>query len=198
MTKDLPLKGKHFLTLNDFNKEEITALINLSIELKEKKKRGELHKYLEGKNLALLFEKTSTRTRCAFSVAAADLGMSCDYLGANDIQMGKKESIADTAQVLGRMFDAIEYRGFSHNIIEELASYAGVPVYNGLTDQFHPTQILADFLTIKENLDRLEGVKLAYVGDGRNNMANSLLIGSAIMGLDFRILSPKTLTPSKE
>lgn len=192
------LKNKSFLSLKDFNKEEISSLLELSLELKQKKKTGGHPKYLDGKSLALLFEKTSTRTRCAFSVAATDLGMNADYLGKDDIQMGKKESVADTARVLGRMYDCIEYRGFSHHIIEELAQYANVPVYNGLTDEYHPTQILADFLTIQEQFNRLEGIKFTYTGDGRNNMANSLMIGSAIMGLDFRILAPESLTPSPE
>jgi ornithine carbamoyltransferase len=169
----------------------------LAAELKRLKYAGIRPRNLEGKNIALIFEKTSTRTRCAFMVAAADEGAHADYLGKDDIQLGKKESIADTARVLGRMFDGIEFRGFAHETVETLAKYAGVPVWNGLTDQYHPTQILADFLTVIEHKGYLRGIKFAYVGDGRNNMANSLLIGAAKMGLDMRIVSPKELFPDE-
>ena len=168
------LKGRHFLTLLDYSKEEIRYLLDLSKDLKAKKKRGENHKYLEGKNIVLLFEKTSTRTRCAFEVAGLDLGMGVTYLDPAASQMGKKESIADTAKVLGRMYDGIEYRGFEQKIVEELAKNAGVPVWNGLTTEFHPTQMLADVLTIEENFGHLEGIKLVFMGDARNNVANSL------------------------
>ena len=190
------LKGKSFLTLKDFTKSEINHLLNLSLKLKKERHEGIRKKYLDGKSIALLFEKTSTRTRCAFSVAISDCGGNSEYLGRNDIQMGKKESIEDTAKVLGRMFDGIEYRGFSHQKIKDLAKHAGVPVWNGLTDEFHPTQVLADLLTVQEVKGTLEGLKFVYVGDGRNNMANSLMIGSSIMGIDFRILSPKKLWPN--
>ncbi|MBN6186872.1 ornithine carbamoyltransferase [Aneurinibacillus sp. BA2021] len=192
------LKGRHFLTLSDFSTKEIGYLLDLSKELKELKYAGIQKKMLEGKNIALIFEKPSTRTRCAFTVACTDEGAHPEYLGKGDIQLGKKESVADTAKVLGRMFDGIEFRGFKHETVEQLAAHAGVPVWNGLTDKHHPTQILADFLTIKEELGRLKGVKLVYVGDGRNNMANSLLIGSAKMGVDFRIAAPKELFPEEE
>lgn len=191
------LKGRHFLTLLDFTPEEIQYLLDLAAELKRLKYAGIRPRNLEGKNIALIFEKTSTRTRCAFMVAAADEGAHADYLGKDDIQLGKKESVADTARVLGRMFDGIEFRGFAHETVETLAKYAGVPVWNGLTDQYHPTQILADFLTIIEQKGYLRGIKFAYVGDGRNNMANSLLIGAAKMGLDMRIVSPKELFPEE-
>lgn len=192
------LKGRSFLTLLDFSPEEIQYLLNLAAELKSLKYAGIRPRNLEGKNIALIFEKTSTRTRCAFMVAAADEGAHADYLGKDDIQLGKKESVADTARVLGRMFDGIEFRGFAHETVETLAKYAGVPVWNGLTDQYHPTQILADFLTIIEQKGHLRGIKFAYVGDGRNNMANSLLIGAAKMGLDMRVVSPKELFPEEE
>ncbi|WP_027415744.1 ornithine carbamoyltransferase [Aneurinibacillus terranovensis] len=192
------LKGRSFLTLRDFTSKEIGYLLDLAKELKELKYAGIQKKMLEGKNIALIFEKPSTRTRCAFTVACIDEGAHPEYLGKGDIQLGKKESTADTAKVLGRMFDGIEFRGFKHETVEQLAANAGVPVWNGLTDKYHPTQILADFLTIKEHVGRLKGVKLAYVGDGRNNMANSLLVGSAKMGLDFRIAAPKSLFPDPE
>lgn len=191
------LKGRHFLTLLDFSPEEIQYLLDLAAELKRLKYAGIRPRNLEGKNIALIFEKTSTRTRCAFMTAAADEGAHADYLGKDDIQLGKKESVADTARVLGRMFDGIEFRGFSHDTVETLAKYAGVPVWNGLTDQYHPTQILADFLTVIEQKGHLRGIKFAYVGDGRNNMANSLMIGAAKMGLDMRIVSPKELFPEQ-
>lgn len=189
------LKNRHFLTLLDFTPEEIRFLLDVSAEYKRLKRAGIPHKIHEGKQIALLFEKTSTRTRTAFTVAARDLGIHPEFLGKDDIQLGKKESVADTAKVLGRSFDGIEFRGFEHSTVEELAKYAGVPVWNGLTDLYHPTQILADFLTIEEHLGYLKGAKLAFVGDGRNNMANSLMIGSAKMGLDFRIAAPNGLHP---
>ncbi len=194
----MDLKGKSFLKLLDFTAEEISGLINLAAELKKKKKYGIPHKLCEGKNIALIFEKTSTRTRCAFEVAAADLGMHPVYLDPSGSQIGKKESIADTARVLGRMFDGIEYRGFGQEIVEDLAKYAGVPVWNGLTNEFHPTQILADFLTIKEYFGKLSGAKLVYMGDARYNMGNSLMVGSAIMGLHFVACAPKKYFPDKE
>ena len=179
------LKGRNFLKLMDFSPEEITYLIDLSAELKEKKKQGIFHDSLVGKNIALIFEKTSTRTRCAFEVAAHDLGMHVTYLDPSGSQIGKKESIADTARVLGRMFDGIEYRGYGQDIVEELAKYAGVPVWNGLTNEFHPTQMLADMLTIKEHFGHLKGIKLAYMGDARYNMGNSLMVTCAKLGMDF-------------
>lgn len=189
------LKNRHFLTLLDFTPEEIRFMLDVAHEYKRLKRAGITHKIHEGKQIALLFEKTSTRTRTAFTVAARDLGIHPEFLGKDDIQMGKKESIRDTAIVLGRSFDGIEFRGFEHSTVEELAKYAGVPVWNGLTDMYHPTQILADFMTIEEHLGRLKGVKFVFVGDGRNNMANSLMIGSAKMGLDFRIAAPNNLHP---
>ena len=189
------LKGRNFLTLKDFTPKEIQYLLDLADELKRQKYAGIRGRNLEGKNIALIFEKPSTRTRCAFTVAAIDEGAHPEYLGKGDIQLGKKESVADTAQVLGRMFDGIEFRGFKHETVEGLAKYSGVPVWNGLTDEYHPTQILADFLTIREHKGYLKGIKFAYVGDGRNNMANSLMIGGAKMGLDMRIVSPKELFP---
>ncbi len=179
------LKGKSFLKLLDFTPEEIQYLIDSAIDFKSKKKAGIPHKLCEGKNIALLFEKDSTRTRCAFEVAGADLGMHPVYLGPSGSQMGKKESIPDTARVLGRMFDGIEYRGFAQDIVEELAEYAGVPVWNGLTNEFHPTQILADFMTIIEHFGTLSGKKLVYMGDARYNMGNSLMVGCAKMGMHF-------------
>ena len=191
-------KGKSFLKLLDFTPEEISYLIDLSADLKAKKKAGIPHRLCEGKNIALIFEKTSTRTRCAFEVAAADLGMHPVYLDPSGSQIGKKESIADTARVLGRMFDGIEYRGFGQELVEELAAYAGVPVWNGLTNEFHPTQILADFLTIKEHCGDLKGKKLVYMGDARYNMGNSLMVGAAKMGMHFVACAPKKYFPSKE
>ena len=189
------LKGKHFLTLLDYSPEEISALLDLAKELKAKKKAGIPHRILEGKNIALIFEKTSTRTRCAFEVAASDLGMGSTYLDPSGSQIGKKESIADTARVLGRMYDGIEYRGFGQQVVEELAQYAGVPVWNGLTNEFHPTQILADFLTIQEHFGELKGKKLVYCGDARYNMGNSLMIGCAKMGMHFVVCAPKESFP---
>ncbi len=192
------LKGKSFLKLLDFTPEEIAGLLELSAELKEKKKKGIPHKLCEGKNIALVFEKSSTRTRCAFEVAGADLGMHPVYLDPTGSQMGKKESIADTARVLGRMFDGIEYRGFGQEIVEELARFAGVPVWNGLTNEFHPTQILADFLTIQEHFGSLRGIKLVYMGDARYNMGNSLMIGCAKMGMHFVASAPKEYFPGED
>lgn len=192
------LKGRSFLAEKDFTEEEFLYLIDLAAELKEKKKNGIPHHYLEGKNVALLFEKTSTRTRCAFTVACTDLGANPEYLGKNDIQLGKKESVEDTAKVLGRMFDGIEFRGFSHATVESLANNSGVPVWNGLTDMWHPTQTLADLLTIKEHLGKLEDIRLVYVGDGRNNVANSLLVGGSMVGMEVRICTPESLFPAQE
>ena len=191
------LKGKSFLKLLDFTPEEIGGLIDLASDLKAKKKAGIPHRLCEGKNIALIFEKTSTRTRCAFEVAGADLGMHPVYLDPSGSQIGKKESIADTARVLGRMFDGIEYRGFGQEIVEELAKYAGVPVWNGLTNEFHPTQILADFLTIKEHFGTLENKTLVYMGDARYNMGNSLMVGCAKMGMNFIACAPKKYFPDK-
>ncbi|PFL59988.1 ornithine carbamoyltransferase [Bacillus cereus] len=192
------LKGKSFLAEKDFTEEDLLYFLDLAAELKEKKKNGIPHRYLEGKNVALLFEKTSTRTRCAFTVACTDLGANPEYLGKGDIQLGKKESVEDTAKVLGRMFDGIEFRGFAHATVEILAENSGVPVWNGLTDMWHPTQTLADLLTIKEHIGHLKGVKLVYVGDGRNNVANSLLVGGAIVGMEVRICTPESLWPAQE
>ncbi len=192
------LKNKSFLKLLDFTPEEINYLLDLSAELKAKKKQGIPHRLCEGKSIALIFEKTSTRTRCAFEVAAADLGMHPTYLDPTGSQIGKKQSIADTARVLGRMYDGIEYRGFGQEIVEELAKYAGVPVWNGLTNEFHPTQILADFLTIKEHFGFLKGIKLVYMGDARYNMGNSLMVGCAIMGINFTACAPEKYMPSIE
>lgn len=192
------LKGRSFLTLKDFTPSEIEYLINLAAELKAKKKQGITGDSLKGKNIALIFEKPSTRTRCAFTVACVDEGGHPEYLGKNDIQLGHKESVEDTARVLGRMFDGIEFRGFKQETVVKLAEYSGVPVWNGLTDTYHPTQILADFLTLKEQFGVLKGLHLVFVGDGRNNMANSLMIGSGKLGLHFTILAPKTLWPSDE
>ena len=191
------LKGKSFLKLLDFESAEITALLDLAAKLKSDKKNGVTHRLCEGKNIALVFEKTSTRTRCAFEVAAADLGMHPVYLDPQGSQIGKKESIADTARVLGRMFDGIEYRGFGQEIVEELAHYAGVPVWNGLTNEFHPTQILADFLTIREHFGELKGKKLVYMGDARYNMGNSLMVGAAKMGMHFVACAPKKYFPEQ-
>ena len=192
------LKNRHFLKLLDFTPAEIEALLDLAAELKQKKKDGVAHRLCEGKNIALVFEKTSTRTRCAFEVAAADLGMHPVDLDPTGSQIGKKESIADTARVLGRMFDGIEYRGFGQEIVEELAAYAGVPVWNGLTNEFHPTQILADFLTIREHFGSLSGKKLVYMGDARYNMGNSLMVGCAKMGMHFVACAPKAYFPNDE
>lgn len=192
------LFGRHFLTLKDFSREEIEYLLDLAAKLKDEKKKGITGDRLKGKNIALLFEKPSTRTRCAFVVGARDEGAFPEYLGKDDIQLGHKESIADTARVLGRMFDGIEFRGFKHSTVEELAKYAGVLVWNGLTDEYHPTQILADLLTMKEHFGKIEGLNFVYVGDGRNNMANSLMIGMTKLGVNMTVLAPKSLQPSKE
>ncbi|MCK9471427.1 MAG: ornithine carbamoyltransferase [Bacilli bacterium] len=191
-------KGRSFLTLLDYTSEEIRALLDLSKQLKNEKKMHNEVKRLKDKNIVLLFEKDSTRTRCAFEVAAHDQGANVTYLGPSGSQMGKKESIKDTARVLGRMYDAIEYRGYNQEIVETLAKYSNVPVYNGLTNEYHPTQILADLLTIEEKFGRLAGIKFAYLGDARYNMGNSLMIGAAKMGLDFRIVAPKSLWPNQE
>ena len=191
------LKGRDFLKLLDFTSEEMAYLIDLAAELKAKKKAGIPHKLHEGKNIVLLFEKDSTRTRCAFEVAAADLGMSATYLGPTGSQMGKKESIADTARVLAGMYDGIEYRGHGQTIVEELAKYSKVPVWNGLTNEFHPTQILADFLTIKEKFGKLKGINFVYMGDARYNMGNSLMVGCAKMGMNFTACAPEKYFPDK-
>ena len=191
-------KNKSFLKLLDFTPMQINALLDLAADFKAKKKAGVPHRLCEGKSIALVFEKTSTRTRCAFEVAAADLGMHPVYLDPKSSQMGKKESIADTARVLGRMFDGIEYRGFAQTIVEELAEYAGVPVWNGLTNEFHPTQILADFLTIREHFGSLAGKKLVYMGDARYNMGNSLMVGCAKMGMHFVACAPEKYFPNAE
>ena len=195
MANTKSLAGKSFLKLLDLTPQEIGALIDLAAELKQKKKANIAHDALRGKNVALIFEKTSTRTRCSFEVAAYDLGMGVTYLDPSGSQIGKKESIADTARVLGRMYDGIEYRGFGQEIVETLAKHAGVPVWNGLTNEFHPTQILADFLTIREHFGRLQGVKLVYMGDARYNMGNSLMVGCAKMGLEFVACAPKKYFP---
>ena len=192
------LQGKNFLTLKDFTPEEIRYFLDVAKDLKDKKKKGIPHKELEGKNIALIFEKTSTRTRCSFEVAAHDLGMGVTYLDPSGSQIGKKESIADTARVLGRMFDGIEYRGFGQEIVEELAEYAGVPVWNGLTNEYHPTQMLADLLTIEEQFGHLEGIRLTYMGDARYNMGNSLMIACSKMGMHFTACAPKEYFPSAE
>lgn len=192
------LKGRSLLALKEFSPEEIRLMLDTAHEFKRLKKAGIPHRLHEGKNIALLFEKTSTRTRCAFTVAANDLGIAPEFLGKDDIQLGKKESVEDTAKVLGRMFDGIEFRGFKQETVQALADFSGVPVWNGLTDTWHPTQILADFMTIEEHVGKLHGVKLAFVGDGRGNMADSLLIGAAKMGLDFRLVSPYQLDPAHE
>ena len=192
------LKGRSFTKLLDFTPAEIRLLLDSAHEYKRLKYAGVPHRIHEGKNVALLFEKASTRTRCAFTVAANDLGVAPEFLGAGDIQLGKKESVEDTAKVLGRMFDGLEFRGFQHQTVELLANHAGVPVWNGLTDTYHPTQILADFMTLEEHVGRLKGMKFAFVGDGRNNMANSLMIGGAKMGMDMRIVAPQALFPEQQ
>ncbi len=193
------LKNRHLLTLLEYSAKEINFLIELAATLKKAKYSGTEQQLLRGKNIALIFEKDSTRTRCAFEVAAYDQGACVTYLGPTGSQMGKKESVKDTARVLGRMYDAIEYRGFGQEIVQELADYAGVPVYNGLTNEFHPTQVLADLLTIKESINKpLSEITLAYAGDGRNNMGNSLMVGAAKLGLDFRIVAPKAVQPESE
>lgn len=191
----MDLKGKSFLKLLDFSPEEITWLLDLAAQLKEKKKNGIPHAYFTGKNVALIFEKASTRTRCSFEVAAADLGMHAVYLEPSGSQIGKKESIADTARVLGRMFDGIEYRGYGQSVVEKLAEYAGVPVWNGLTNESHPTQVLADLLTVREHFGSLKGKKLVFIGDARYNMANSLMVGCAKTGMDFTACAPAKYFP---
>ncbi len=191
-------EGRSFLKLLDFTPDEITQLLELAADLKKKKRTGTPHAYHQGKNIALIFEKTSTRTRCSFEVAAHDLGIGVTYLDPSGSQMGHKESIADTARVLGRMFDGIEYRGYGQDIVEELARYAGVPVWNGLTNEFHPTQILADFLTIIEHFGSLKGRKLVYIGDARYNMGNSLMVGCAKMGMHFVACAPEKYFPNAE
>ena len=188
-------QAKSFLKEIDFTKQELEELIDLSIKFKQLKKERIPHKYLDGLNIALIFEKTSTRTRSAFTVAGQDLGMNVTYLGAGDIQLGKKESVVDTAKVLGSMIDGIEYRGFKQEDVEDLAKYSGVPVWNGLTDTWHPTQMIADFMTLKEHFGSLEDLTIAYIGDGRNNMANSLLVTSAILGVNVKIIAPEVLQP---
>lgn len=192
------LSGRNYLKLLDFSSSEIRYLLDLSKELKRMKLAGIPHRYLEGKNIVLLFEKTSTRTRCAFEVGGMDLGMGVTYLDPGSSQMGKKESIADTARVLGRMYDGIEYRGFSQKIVEDLAKYAGVPVWNGLTDEFHPTQMLADMLTIEEKFGHLKGINFTFFGDARNNMGNSLMVACAKLGVNFTACAPKELWPNEE
>ena len=194
----MTLKGRNLLKMMDFTPEEILYLVDLSAELKEKKHQGIMHDSLVGKNIALIFEKTSTRTRCSFEVAAHDLGMHVTYLDPSGSQIGKKESIPDTARVLGRMFDGIEYRGYGQEIVEELAKYAGVPVWNGLTNEFHPTQMIADMLTIREHLGRLKGVKFVYMGDARYNMGNSLMVTCAKLGMDFVACTNKKYFPDDE
>ncbi len=192
------LRGRNFLKLKDYTPEEIEYLVNLSAELKRKKKQGIAHDKLKGKNIVLIFEKTSTRTRCSFEAAAHDLGMHVTYLDPSGSQIGKKESIRDTARVLGRMYDGIEYRGYGQEIVEELAAYAGVPVWNGLTNEFHPTQMIADMLTVKEKLGRLQGVKFVYMGDARYNMGNSLMVTCAKLGMDFVACTSKAYFPEQE
>ena len=191
-------KGRSFLKLLDYTPEEITGLLDYAAELKAQKKAGIPHRLFEGKNIALIFEKTSTRTRCSFEVAAADLGMHPVYLDNSGSQIGKKESIADTARVLGRMFDGIEYRGYGQEIVDALAEYSGVPVWNGLTNEFHPTQVLADFLTVREHFGKLRGVKLVFMGDARYNMCNSLMVGCAKMGMHFVACTPEAYFPNAE
>ena len=192
------LKGRSFLTLKDFTPEEIGYFLDLAADLKAKKKQGIFGRSLEHKNVALIFEKPSTRTRCAFTVGCVDEGGHPEYLGIHDIQLGGKESVEDTARVLGRIFDGIEFRGFKHKTVEDLAKYSGVPVWNGLTDDFHPTQILADFLTIREHFGDLKGRKLCFLGDGRNNMANSFLVGCGKMGVHLSVIAPKELWPDEK
>ncbi len=191
------LKGRSFLTLKDYSAEEIEYLIDLAIDLKEKKKKGIFEKHLLNKNVALIFEKPSTRTRCSFTVGCVDEGAHPEYLSKDDIQLGHKETVEDTARVLGRMFDGIEFRGFSQDTVEKLAKYSGVPVWNGLTDEDHPTQVLADFMTMKEKFGNIKGLKFVYCGDGRNNMSNALMIGCSKMGVNYVVASPKSLFPDE-
>lgn len=192
------IKNKNFLKLLDYTTEEFNYLLDLSAKLKKDKKEGTEKQYLLGKNIVLIFEKDSTRTRCSFEVGAMDQGANVTYLGPSGSQIGKKESIKDTARVLGGFYDGIQYRGYAQETVEILGEFAGVPVWNGLTDEFHPTQILADFLTIKEKFGKLKGIKMAYLGDGRNNMGNSLMIGAALVGMDFKIVAPKDFFPVEE
>ena len=194
----MSLQGRNFLKLLDYTQEEIAYLVDVAADLKDKKKKGILTEYYKGKNIALIFEKTSTRTRCSFEVAAYDLGMGCTYLEPDSSQIGTKESTADTARVLGRMYDGIEYRGYGQEIVEELAKHAGVPVWNGLTNEFHPTQMLADLLTIREKLGRIKGVKVVYMGDARYNMGNSWMVTCAKMGMHFVACAPKKYFPDAE
>lgn len=194
----LNIRGRHFLSLLDYSPEEIRYLLDLSKDFKSMKRSGAPHRYLEGKNIVLIFEKSSTRTRCSFEVAGMDLGMGVTYLDPGSSQMGKKESIADTARVLGRLYDGIEYRGFEQDLVQTLADYAGVPVWNGLTDQFHPTQMLADLLTIEEEFGYLKGLNFTYAGDARNNLGNSLMIACAKMGIHFIACAPKALFPAED
>lgn len=191
-------QGRSVLAEKDFSAAELNYLVDFGLHLKALKKAGAPHHYLEGKNIALLFEKTSTRTRSAFTTAAIDLGAHPEFLGANDIQLGKKESVEDTAKVLGSMFDGIEFRGFSQQAVEQLAEFSGVPVWNGLTDEWHPTQMIADFMTVKENFGHLKGLTLTFMGDGRNNVANSLLVTGAILGVNVHIVAPKALYPTQD
>ena len=192
------LKGRSFLTLKDYSSDEIEYLVELAIDLKDKKKKGIFEKHLAHKNVALIFEKPSTRTRCSFTVGCIDEGAHPEYLGKNDIQLGHKETVEDTARVLGRMFDGIEFRGFSQEVVEKLAKYSGVPVWNGLTDEDHPTQVLADFMTMKEKFGHLAGLKFVFIGDGRNNVANALMIGTSKMGIHYVIAAPKELWPDEK
>ena len=196
--KNSVFQGRSLLAEKDFTAAELEYLVDFGLHLKALKKAGIPHHYLEGKNIALLFEKTSTRTRSAFTTAAIDLGAHPEFLGANDIQLGKKESVEDTAKVLGSMFDGIEFRGFSQKAVEQLAEFSGVPVWNGLTDEWHPTQMIADFMTVKENFGHLKGLTLTFMGDGRNNVANSLLVTGAILGVNIHIVAPKELHPTAE
>ncbi len=192
------LKGRSFLTLKDYSAEEIEYLVELAIDLKKKKKAGIFEKHLLNKNVALIFEKPSTRTRCSFTIGAVDEGAHPEYLSKNDIQLGYKETVEDTARVLGRMFDGIEFRGFSQETVEELAKFSGVPVWNGLTDEDHPTQVLADFMTMKEKFGKIKGLNFVYCGDGRNNMSNALMIGCAKVGVNYTVASPESLFPDKD
>lgn len=191
-------QGRSFTKEIDFTQKELNYLIDFAIHLKQLKKQRIPHEYLKGQSICLIFEKTSTRTRAAFSVAASDLGATADYFGASDMQMGKKESIEDTAKILGSMYDGIQFRGYKQSDVEALATHAGVPVWNGLTDEWHPTQMIADFMTLKENFNRLSGLNLVYCGDGRNNVANSLMITSAILGVNYTVASPKELFPDSD
>jgi ornithine carbamoyltransferase len=198
MEKEISLCGRSFLKLSDYSSEEIEYLLDLSMAFKKKKDKGENQKYFPNKNIVLLFEKSSTRTRCSFEVAGMDLGMGVTYLDPGCSQMGKKETIKDTARVLGRMYDGIEYRGYGQGLVEEMSKYAGVPVWNGLTTEFHPTQMIGDLLTIKENFGKLKGLNFTFMGDGRNNVANSLMVACSKMGINFTCCAPKDLFPHEE